>query len=116
MLSAAFLIILFLTPADGRDYKYFSKGKRDPFMPLVTGEMRTSLGLEAVEDIDDIRCEGVIFDPGAKSMVVLNDEVLKEGDKVNNVEVIKIGKDLVIIKIREKEHTIKLTEEGGEES
>jgi hypothetical protein len=85
-------------------------------MPLVTGEIRTSLGLQAVEGIDDIRFEGIVFDPSGKSIVVLNDEILKEGDKMYNVEVLKIGKNSVTIKIHERQHTIRLVEEGGEES
>ncbi|MBU4375891.1 MAG: hypothetical protein KKD29_00250 [Candidatus Omnitrophica bacterium] len=114
--SAIFFIFLFLVPAEGQVYKYYSKGKRDPFIPLVTGEVRTSLGLQAVEDIDDVRLEGVIFDPNGKSIVVLNDEILKEGDKMYNVEVLKITKDSVTIKVHDRMHTISLVEEGGKES
>lgn len=106
----------FLTGAQEEEYKYLSKGKRDPFVPLATGEVKTNVGLQAVETIDDVRFEGVIFDPSGKSMVVLNDEVLQEGDRKYNVEVIKIDNKSVIIKINDREYTIKLVEEGGEKT
>ena len=96
------------------EYKYYTKGRRDPFIPLVTGEVRPSLGLESVETIDDIKFEGIIFDPSGKSIAVLNNEIVKEGDKAYNVEVVKIYRDAITIKIYDRIHTINLIEEGGE--
>lgn len=110
------LTFIFLAPAQGQEYKYYSKGKRDPFIPLVTGEAKAGLGLQAVEDIDDVRVEGVIFDPNGKSIVVLNDEILKEGDKMYNVEVLRINRNSVTIKIHDRAHSISLVEEGGGEN
>lgn len=104
----------FLNGAGGEEYKYLSKGKRDPFVPLATGEVKTNLGIQSVETIDDVKFEGVIYDPSGKSIVVLNDEALKEGDKKYNVEVIRIDNKSVTIKINDKEYTIKIIEEGGE--
>ena len=114
--GTVFFLFLPLLPLYGAQYKYYSKGKRDPFIPLVTGEVRSGLGLAAVEDVDDVRFEGVIYDPNGESMVVLNDEVLKEGAKKYNVEVMKINKNSVMIKAHDRVHTIKLVEEGGGES
>ncbi len=114
--GTVFFLFLLVVYSEGNQYKYYSKGKRDPFIPLVTGEVRTSLGLAAVEDADDVRFEGIIYDPSGNSMVVLNDEVLKEGDKLYNVEVVKINKNSVTIKVHDRVHTIKLVEEGGGES
>ncbi|MDD5680622.1 MAG: hypothetical protein PHI59_05230 [Candidatus Omnitrophica bacterium] len=107
---------IFLVMVHGEEYQYFSKGKRDPFVPLSTGETRTNMGLQAVETIDDVKFEGIIFDPSGKSMVVLNDEVLGEGEKKYNVEVIKINNDSIIIKVNDRVHTINLVEEGGGKS
>lgn len=104
----------FLIGAHGEEHKYSSKGKRDPFVPLATGEVKANLGLQSVETIDDLKFEGVIFDPSGKSMAVLNDEVLKEGDKKYNVEVIRINDTSITIKINDREYTIKIIEEGGE--
>lgn len=110
-----FVFIIFMQQQlfGGEDI-YHSKGRRDPFIPLVTGGIRTSLGLQAVETIDDITFEGVIFDPSGKSIAVLNNEVVKEGDKAYNVEVVMIYEDAITVKIHDKIYTINLTEEGGE--
>ncbi len=67
----------------GQEYTYYSKGERDPFIPLITSGARMSLGLQVVETIDDIKFEGIIFDPFGKSMAMLNGEVVKEGDTVH---------------------------------
>jgi hypothetical protein len=98
----------------GDEYEYFSRGKRDPFIPLVTSEIRSSLGLNTVESIEDIELEGIIFDPTGSSLAVLNGEIVKEGDKMENVEIVKIYANGVTVKLYEKIHTISLIEEGGE--
>ncbi|MEA3306002.1 MAG: hypothetical protein U9R52_04225 [Candidatus Omnitrophota bacterium] len=98
----------------GEGYEYYSKGKRDPFISLVTGmAARSSLGLCSVETIEDARLEGIVLDSGGRSMAVLNGDVVKEGDKVYNIEVVKIYYNAVVININGKTHTINLIEEGG---
>lgn len=119
-LSAAFILFLLVSfialepRISGAEYKYQSRGKRDPFIPLVTGEVKRTLGLESVETIDDVIFEGIIFDPSGESMAVLNSEILKEGDKISNIEVTKISNNSVTLKIYDKSYTINLIEEGGE--
>lgn len=98
----------------GDEYKYYSKGRRDPFIPLVTGDIRTALGLSSVETIEDIEFEGIIFDPSGNSIVVLNGELVKEREQVYNVEVVRICDSTITLKIYDKVHTINLVEEGGE--
>ena len=107
-----FIIFLPLrSPAE--EYKYFGGGKRDPFMPLITSEIKTSLGLQVVESIEDVSFEGVMFDPLGTSMAMLNGEVVKAGDKAYNVEVLEIYENALTIKIYDKTYTIDLIEEGG---
>lgn len=96
------------------EYRYDSKGKRDPFIPLITSEVSTAIGLQSVETIDDIKFEGVIFDPSGKSVAVLNGEIVKEGDKVSNIEIVKIYSNAITLKIYDKSYTIDLIEKGGE--
>ena len=64
-------VIFSSPPLFGEGYEYYSKGKRDPFVPLVTGTViKSSLGLQAIETIEDVRLEGIILDPAGKSMAV----------------------------------------------
>ena len=71
---------------------YNSRGKRDPFVPLVTTATRVSSGLVSVENIEELNVEGVVYDP-AGSIVVINGTVLKEGEELGVVKVLKIKPD-----------------------
>ncbi|MBN1872218.1 MAG: hypothetical protein JW800_06575 [Candidatus Omnitrophica bacterium] len=96
------------------EYEYKAYANRDPFIPLITGEVRLSLGLEYVESIEDIRLEGIIYDPNAESLAILNGEMMKEGDALFNVGLVKIFADGVKIKIYDETYMVSLSEEGGE--
>ena len=93
---------------------YDSKGKRDPFLPLITGEKGTVMGLEMVETIDDVRLEGVIMDAAGSSMAVINDTLLMEGEKQYSVTLKRVENNSVVIYVHDKEHTVYLITEGGE--
>lgn len=97
------------------EYKYEAGERRDPFIPLIMSQQRISLGLEAVETVDDVKFEGVIFDPSGSSIAVLNGEIVKEGEKIHNVEIVKIYDNSITVKIYDKVHTIGLIKEGGEQ-
>lgn len=113
------IILIFLTlftprALSAEGYIYYTKGRRDPFIPLVLGGRRAYLGLEAVEMLDDVKLEGIVFDPFGKSMAMLNGEIVEEGKRIHNIEIIKIHDDAIIIKIYAKTYTISLAEEGGQ--
>ena len=70
---------------------YNARGKRDPFVPLVTMSSRpTAAGLIGVESIDEIKVEGIIYDPENGSFVIVNGSVMKEGEEQGTVKVLKI--------------------------
>lgn len=117
--SAAFCLLIFsaapMPPAlSAEEYIYYARGRRDPFIPLISSGVKAQLGLQVVETIEDIRFEGVIFDPFGKSMAMLNGEVISEGEKAYNVEVVKVYNDSVVIKIYDETYTLDLIKEGGE--
>jgi len=95
---------------------YYAGGKRDPFIPLITKGIKASLGLQSVESIEDIKFEGVVFDPNGLSVAMLNGEIVREGDRICNVEVVRIYDDSIIIKIYAKEYKVSLAEEGGRDN
>ncbi len=114
---AAAVTLLLVSPhgwTSEEGYKYYPKEKRDPFVPLILSNIRISIGLESIETIDDVKFEGVIFDPYSESLAMLNGEVVKEGYKAYNIEIVKIYNDAITIKIYNKTYTIDLVEEGGE--
>ena len=71
---------------------YNVKGKRDPFVQLVGVSSKASTGgLLGVETIEEILVEGIVIDANPKSSVVIvNGSVMKEGQEVGNVKLLKI--------------------------
>lgn len=70
---------------------YNAHGKRDPFIPLVTLTMRSSSSnLLGVDSIDDLVIEGVVYDPQQGSVVIVNGTVLKEGEELGGVKLVKV--------------------------
>jgi hypothetical protein len=69
---------------------YNPKGRRDPFIALVGSSVRSTGNLLSVEGPEDLNVEGIAFDP-AGSVVVVNGSVMKEGETVGNVKVVRVG-------------------------
>jgi len=64
------------------------KWGRDPFL-------LTDLGIENKKA--GISLNGIIWN-GPKSLVIINDELYKIGDKINDIQIVDIKKDSVVIK------------------
>ena len=98
LFCAAFGMICFefqVYGAEAEGSLYSAKGKRDPFVQLVgTGAKASAGGLLSVESVEEISIEGIVVDTDPKqSIVVVNGSVLKEGDEVGSVKVLKIRPD-----------------------
>jgi len=89
-----FIFPLALVYSQG-EFVYDSKGRRDPFIPLVTPQGRL-LQLEAKDDTNVLTVEGIIYDKYDLSYAIVNGEVFKVGDKVGDFLVLKIKKNKVI--------------------
>ena len=82
------------------DKLYDARGRRDPFVPLVTQTTRqVASGLIGVQSIDEISIQGVIYDPKKGSMVIVNGSLLKEGEEEGTVKVLKIETDGALFSI-----------------
>ena len=92
-------------------FVYDAKNKRNPFIPLVTPEGRL-LTLEQDEKaMNSLLVEGIIYDKNGLSYAVVNGEVIKVGDGINNYQVLRIEKNRVIF-IKDGQPTeVKLKEE-----
>ena len=98
--------MIFSMAAQAADSLYVSKGKRDPFVPLVaTGaKIGTAAGLASVETLEEVTIEGLMFDVDPKnSVVIVNGSVLREGDEVGNVKLLKIQLDGAILSVNGNE-------------
>jgi len=101
--------------ADEPNFKYDSKGKRNPFQSLVTKDGRILPGAKAVNETGDIELEGIIWDPNGKSVAIINKKLVKEQERILNMQVLKIKKDSVIVQKEGKVMVINLKKGGANE-
>ena len=88
------------------EVSYDSGNRRDPFVPLDGGE-NTSVTTAS----SNIKLEGIIYDPGGRSMAILNGKSYQKGEVVENATVVKILKDRVVISVEGEEKTLWIREE-----
>lgn len=105
--------IIFVSPGAGDDYRYESRGRRDPFVPLVGMDRPTVSKLEDVTSIADLKLEGIASSLSGKPVAILNGEIVKEGDKFGIIEVEKITKRTVTVVMGGRKYDKDLSEEGG---
>lgn len=95
------------------DFVYDSKGKRNPFIPLMTEKTKlTAAGLENVQTVDDIVLEGIFWDAYGESIAILNGVIMKEGQQVGSVKVKDIREKGVTLFINEIKYDIDLVKKG----
>lgn len=76
------------------EFIYNSKGRRNPFIPLVTSDGRL-LQLDKKETSGELSIEGIIYDKSARSFAIVNGSVVGIGDKVAGYQVLKIENNKV---------------------
>ena len=104
-LGVVLLILLFSSLAVA-EIVYDSGNRRDPFVPL-TGEENALVSATS----SGVKLEGIIYDPGAQSMAILNGKTYQAGETAGNAKVLKIFKDHVVISVGEEEKTLWIREE-----
>lgn len=92
---------------------YDSKSKRDPFVPLVGVEKNQAAGLANAASIDDVKLEGIAVGSKGNNKAIMNGELIKERDKIGNVEIKRITDKTVTLLISGVEYAVNLPEEGG---
>ena len=100
------LMLLGFAPGVAAEYS-FSQKNRDPFSPLVN-----KLGLILIPreiGFAGLDLKGIIYSQ-ENSVVVINGEVLKEGDTIGDYFILKIEEKKVILKKDNKGFTLKLEE------
>lgn len=91
--------------------EYKALGKRDPFVPLVgVGETGVGAGLAGIVTIDDVVFQGITTDPDGTRSIVINGEILREGQRVERIFVESIGDNEAVIMIDEEKYNLKLYE------
>ena len=93
------------------DFVYNAKGKRNPFIPLVTSDGRL-IKLEARETTGGFALEGIIYDKISMSYAIVNGAVVKVGDMVGDYQVLKIEENKVIFIKDSQPFEVELKKEG----
>ena len=84
---------------------------RDPFVPLVGGgHERSFSGIDRIFTSSDIRFEGIVSGAEGKKALVLNGEMISEGQTIGLVTVRSIGMNKAEIYIDGARHIIALYE------
>lgn len=109
VLLIAFLSSAILCRGEER-FAYDSKGKRDPFMPLVTSQGYI-VNIEEELLVADMNLEGIIYDAGGRSMAVINGKVVKAGGNIGRYTIKEIEKDRVVLTRDEEESILELLKE-----
>ncbi len=98
---------------------YTPKGKRDPFVPLVTAEGQRihPPGLDEVapQGISGLTLQGIVFDPQAESYAVINGKIVREQDDIDGMKILKIHPKSVTILVDGAPHQINLRQPTKEE-
>ncbi|MDD5347459.1 MAG: hypothetical protein PHT59_02455 [Candidatus Omnitrophica bacterium] len=120
-LSSLFLFfasVLLLCPAGAfaQDAPgYDSQGKPDPFIPWVTEDGRLQILVSEQRQgsaAEELKVEGIIFDKRGLSYAVINNEIVKIGDLIEDYQVLRIEESKVIL-IREGQPKEIILEEEG---
>ncbi|MCX5687146.1 MAG: hypothetical protein NTV71_00630 [Candidatus Omnitrophica bacterium] len=90
---------------------YNAKGKRDPFIPLISGSGGYTSDAYEASAVEDIRLEGIVWDDVKGSIAIINGEIAKEGDSVGAIKILKIDKDSVIFEVGGENVKINLNQE-----
>ncbi len=90
----SFRLLLSFAETEGPAYQ--SAGKRDPFIPYVTndGQLINMGGSDKKEFA--LNLEGIIYEDGGESLVIINGEILKQNDTIGDIKIIEIRKESIV--------------------
>lgn len=99
--------------------EYRAKGKRDPFVPLVTAEGQRfhppGVDEEEVSGAANVTLQGIVYDPAAESYAIVNGQVVHEQDLVDGMVVLRIQPTTVTMLVdnQPRELTVAPAEDKG---
>lgn len=98
---------------------YASKGKRDPFVPLLTADGQRlhppGLDEEAETVIGALVLEGIVFDPRSESYAVINGRIVREEEELNGMKILKIESTAVTVLVEGQTHRLSVHQPKEEE-
>ena len=109
-------VLLILSPAFCQnEFVYDAKGRRNPFIPLLTPEGRLlKLDKNDVASLGGLAIEGIIYDKFGRSFAIVNSIVVGIGDSVGDYRVLRILENKVIFIKDGEPLEVELTKKGAE--
>ena len=99
--------------------EYQPKGKRDPFVPLLTsdGQRIHPPGAEEGQQggLGSLILQGIVFDPRADSYAVISGQVVREQEELEGVKVVRIDPDSVTVLVDGQSHRLTVQESKQKE-
>ena len=103
--------MLFSASGTAGALEYESFGKRDPFVPLIgVPQEPGESGVLSIYTIDDVNFGGTVSMPDGRHSVIINGEILREGQRRGRVEVLEIGGTQALIAIEGVQYRLRLYE------
>lgn len=96
LLGSSLVVSFWVYSFSQEEFAYDAEKQRNPFMPLVTSDGRL-LTLKQAPVVKQLALQGITFDQAGLSFCVINGEVARVGDQIDNYRVIKIDKEKVIL-------------------
>jgi len=97
LLSFILLFIFCAVAFAQGEFVYDAKGRRNPFIPLVTPEGRLlKLDKQEATSAEGLSVEGIIYDKFGRSFAIVNTAVVGIGDFIGDYQVLKIQENKVI--------------------
>lgn len=102
--------VLFVAPLPAAG-EYQAKGKRDPFVPLLTAEGQRLYppGLDEEEEAEGlvkVSLQGIVFDPKAESYAIINGRIVRRHEEIDGMKVLEIKPSAVVLLIEGKPHSV----------
>ena len=103
-------VMALAAPAFAEDaFEYDSKASRDPFVPLVSKGGAYVSDAYGISGIKDVRLEGIVWDEAKGSIAIINGEIVREGQEIGSVKVLKIESDAVVFEVNREEVRVELS-------
>ncbi len=97
-------------PGPGLWAEYQSRGKRDPFIPLLTeeGDRIVPPGLDEGEasGVEALVLQGIVYDPEAESFALINGKVVQVDEEIGGAKVLSIEPSAVTVLVEEAPHRL----------
>jgi hypothetical protein len=97
--SIIIILLMTLSLFAEETFIYDAKGKRDPFVSLALKDGSYISDAYGIKGVNDIRLEGIVWDRIKGSIAIVNGEIVKEGEEIGSLKLLKIEEKAVVFDV-----------------